>query len=236
MRFLSLLPVLALLISLATPCTAVDLSQDEAKRILEETKTIASYVDLTGEEDYMGKPENVIRAALFGCYDAKATFDAVQGELKEAGKPPLPTSSALISVNGKSLAANHVVRRDDAPEKFTGVPDGFTCFMPRSAVELAALYFTGHRIKEHVAPKGDELFGNVILSDEGYFVSIDGLGDAATESVLKKVEPQGDGFVLTGDVIEVMEGGGKPGTFRLVLKPGEEPGTWKRQYTEEGTK
>ena len=66
-------------------------------------------------------------------------------------------------------------------------------------------------------------------------MSIDGLGDAATESVLKKVEPQGDGYVLTGDVVEVMEGG-TPGTFRLVLVPGEAPGTWKRRYTEEGTK
>ncbi len=237
MRFFYLLPVLALLLSLVliTSGMAADLSQDEAKRILEETKTIASYVGLTGEEDYEGKPENVIRAALFGCTDAKAVFDAVQGERKEAGKPPLPGSTALFSVNGKAVTANNVLRRDDAPDKFKGVPDGFTCFVPRHAVELSALHFTGHQIKKHVAPKDDELFGNVILNDKGYFVSIDGLGDAATESVLKKVEPQGDGYVLTGDVVEVMEGG-TPGTFRLVLVPGEAPGTWKRRYTEEGTK
>ncbi len=239
MKFFSLVSVLAVSLSffLAQSGVAADLSQDDAKRLLKDTTTIAAYLELKGESDYAGKPENIIKAALFGCYDAKMAFAYAQGERKEAGKPALPATTALFTVNGKAVPANQVLRREDAPDVFKNLPESLTCFMTRDAVALAALHFTGHGIKEHRAPKGDEFFGETRLNDKGYFVSIDGLGDTATESVLKKISPKGDGFVLTGEVIQVMgdpDEHKKPGTFRLELMPGEAPGTWKRQYSEAG--
>ena len=179
--------------------------------------------------------QNVIKAALFGCFDAKNEFNIEQDMRKEAGKQPLPGTSAMFSVNGTAVPANSVFFRHEAPNVFKGLAKSFTCFITRQAVEVAALRFTGHRITKHVAPKDDELLGETLLNDKGYFVSIEGLGDAPTDAELKKVEPQGDGFLLTGDVVDVFVDGidhKKPSTFRLVLTPGEAPGTWKRQYVE----
>ncbi|MBE6440814.1 MAG: hypothetical protein E7022_00560 [Desulfovibrio desulfuricans] len=238
-KILPLLSMLAISLSLApaAPGMAADLSQDDAKRLLKDTATIASYLELKGESDYTGKPQNIIKAALFGCYDAKSAFAYAQEGRKEAGKPTQPGTTALFTVNGKAVTADQILRREDAPDAFKNLAESFTCFMTRDAVALAALRFTGHRVKEHSAPKGDEFFGDVLLNDKGYYVSIDGLGDAPTEAVLKKVVPQGDGFVLTGEVVEVMgdpEEHKKPGTFRLELTPGDVPGTWKRRYSEKG--
>lgn len=240
MKILPLLSILAVSLTLApaAPGLAADLSQNEAKRLLQDTTTIAAYLDLKGESDYENKPGNVIKAALFGAYDAKMSFAYEQQRLKEEGKKPLPGNAALFSVNGQPVRADMVLRREDAPDVFKNLSESFTCFITRDAAELAALHFTGHAIKEHSALKGDEFFGDTILNDKGYFVSIDGLGDTATEAVLKKVAPQGDGFVLTGEVVEVMgdpDERKKPGAFRLELKPGDAPGTWKRQYTEKDT-
>ena len=233
----SLLSVLALSLSLllATSGMAADMSQAEAKRLLEDTKMIASYLDLKGESDYAKMPQHIIEAALFGCYDAKMQFAYEQEQRKETGKPALPGTSALFTVNGKAVTADQVLRREDAPDLFKNLAESFTCFITRDAVSLAALQFTGHALKKHSVPKGNEFFGDSLLNDKGYFVCIDGLGDAPTEAVLKKVTPQGNGFLLTGEVIEVMgdpEEHKKPGTFRLELTPGDVPGTWKRQYTE----
>lgn len=236
-KVLLLLSILAVSLSIApaAPGMAADLSQDDAKRLLDDTTTIAFYLEIKGESDYVGKPQNIIKAALFGCYDAKSAFAYAQEERKEAGKPTLPGTTALFTVNGKAVRADQILRREDAPDMFKNLAESITCFMTRDAVALAALHFTGHALKEYSEPKGDDFFGEVILNDKGYFVSIDGLGDAAKEAVLKKVEPQGDGFVLTGEVVEVMgdpEEHKKPGTFRLELKPGDVPGTWTRQYFE----
>lgn len=238
-KVLPLLSILAVSLSLApaAPGMAADLSQDDAKRLLKDTTTIAAYLELKGESDYANKPENIIKAALFGAYDAKMTCAYEQDQRKEEGKPALPGTTALFAVNGQPVAADQVLRREDAPELFKNLSESFTCFITRDAAALAALHFTGHAVKEHNAPKGDGFLGDTLLDDKGYFVSIDGLGDAATEAVLKNVAPQGDGFVLTGEVVEVMgdpDEKEKPGTFRLELKPGDVPGTWKRQYSEKG--
>ena len=237
MKNFSLVSILALSLSLALakPCLAADLSQDDAKRLLEDTTTIATYLEFKGESDYTGKPENIIKAALFGCFDAKSRFVFEQEQRKEDGKKPLPDTTALFTVNGRPVTADQILSREDAPALFNNLSEKFTCFISRDAVALAALHFTGHSIKEHRAPKGDERFGDTLLNDKGYFVSIDGLGDAPTEAVLKKITAQADGFILTGEVIEVIgdpDEHKKPGTFRLELKPGEEPGTWTRQYSE----
>ena len=235
------LPILGISISLAlaTPIMAADLSPKDAQRLLNDTKMLFSYLGLKGESDYAAKPENIIKAALFGCFDAKMSFNFEQEERKEAGKAALPKTTPLFKVNGKAVTANQVLMRDDAPNLFKNVPESFTCFIVKDAIALGALYFTGHSIKKHTAPKGNELLGDTLLNDKGYYVSIEGLGDAATESELKKIKPQGEGFVLTGKVVEVMDGGeeqNKAKIFRLELKPGEAPGTWKRQYIEKPIK
>ncbi len=241
LKILPMLSFLALSLTFvpAKQCRAADLSQQEAEHILEDTATIASYLGLKGESDYVNKPQNIIMAALFGCYDAKMRFHFEQEQRKEAGKQALPGTTPLFTVNGQSVTADQVMTREDNPKLFKKMPDSCTCFITRNAVTLAALQFTGHTVKKHQAPKGNEFFGESILNDKGYFVSIDGLGDAPTEAVLKKVAPRGQGFLLTGEVIEVLgdpDEKKKPGTFRLELTPGDAPGTWKRQYSEKAPK
>lgn len=236
-----LLSIMTLLLSLAlsTSVMAADLSQDDAKRLLKDTKTIASYLELKGESDYAGKPQNVIKAALFGCFETKNEFNIAQDTRKEEGKQPLPETAAMFSVNGTDVPANSVLFRHENPNAFKGLSESYTCFITRQAVEIGALRYTGHRITKHVAPKGDEFLGETLLNDKGYFVSIEGLGDAPTSAELKKIEPKGDGFVLTGDVVEEFidhDEHKKPSTFRLELTPGEAPGAWKRQYSEQVAK
>ena len=238
-RVCSLFTVLAVMAAFipARPGSAATLPQQEAERLLSDTYTLLCYMDLTGEADYADKPQNVLRAALFGAYDAKMGFAYEQEMRTEAGKPPLPANAPLFSVDGKPLPADQVVRRDeDSTGIFNNLPEEFTCFITKEAVELAAPYFTGHRFGEHVDPGELEGLGRVILNDKGYFVSIDGLGDPGSEPVLKQIEPQGNGFVLTGEIEEYM---GDPDetkaapAFRLELMPGEVPGAWKRQYTQQ---
>ncbi|MCR4665754.1 MAG: hypothetical protein K5657_00470 [Desulfovibrio sp.] len=238
-RYLSFSVILgASLIFSPDLCKASDLSKQDAKRVLSETATIASYLGLSGESDYVKAPGNIIKAALFGAYNAKNIFVYEQEKRKEEGQKPLPASSPLFTVNGQTVSANQVLLRSENPEAFKNRAESFTCFLTREAVEGAALHFTGHSVKKHAAPKGDDFFGETLLTDKGYFVSIDGLGDAGTEAVLQDISKKGEGFLLTGDVIEVIgdpEEMRKPGTFRLVLSPGEKAGTWKRQYTENGS-
>ena len=236
---LSLLSIAIITLSLALPKPgiAATLSQEEAKRLLIDTSTIATYLTLKGESDYANKPDNIIKAALFGAFDAKMEFTFEQEQRKEEGKQTQSDTTAMFTVNGQPVTADQVLMREEAPEIFKNLSEKFTCFVSKEAVALAALHFTGHSIKNHKAPKGDEVLGDTLLNDKGYFVSIEGLGDAPTEAVLKSVSPQGDGFVLRGEVVEVMgdpEEMEKPGKFCLELKPGDVPGTWKRQYSEIG--
>ena len=229
-----LLPALCLTLAAlcAMPCTAAALSRDEAVQILYDTHTIAGYVGLYGEPSYAGKPQNVLAAALFGAYDAKMMFRYQQDQRREEGKKPLPPSSPLFTAGGRSLAASQVLTRDDAPDLFRGLPEQYSAFVSREAAEIAALRYTGHAVKQHAAPAGNEFLGEVILNGKGYFVCIDGLGDLMHEPVLRQLSQKGSGFLLSGDIEQVMgdEGNAVPDTFTLELAPGDAPGTWKRQY------
>ncbi len=219
----ALLVLLAL--CLALPASASALSKKEAEAILQDTFTIHGYMELDGEKDYAGKPGNVAAAALFGAFDAAMA--------RQAEERPQPKNAPLFTVAGQALAPGELVMRDGNPGLFKGRPSKYNCFASRRAAELAALRFTGRGIKTHVAPKEGMLAGT-ILTDKGYFFAIDGLGDLGVEPVLKKIEPKGAGFVLTGVVEATMDGGddgGKPAAFRLVLEPGDAPGTWKRQLS-----
>ena len=111
------------------------------------------------------------------------------------------TITEKVALTGLSLhlAPGEFVMRDGNPGLFKGRPSKYNCFASRRAAELAALRFTGRGIKTHVAPTEGVLAGT-ILTDKGYFFAIDGLGDLGVEPVLKKIEPRGSGFVLTGEI------------------------------------
>ena len=227
-----LLAFLALALVLALPGSAQALSEEEAKAVLQDTYTIHGYVDLDGEKDYAGKPANVVAAALFGAFDAAMSRSAEQDRRKEEGEKPLPKDAPLFTVAGQALAPGEVVMRDERPSLFKGRPEEFNVFVSRRAAELAALRFTGREIETHTAPK-DGMLAGTVMTDKGYFVSIDGLGDLPEEPALKKIEPKGSGFVLTGELVQTMgdEPSAKPVLFKLVLAPGAKPGTWKRQFS-----
>ncbi|MBQ7618002.1 MAG: hypothetical protein IJS50_03930, partial [Desulfovibrio sp.] len=124
-----------------------------------------------------------------------------------------------------------VLYRDDAPELFTDIPDEYTVLIRRHAAELAALRYTGHKIKEHRATKDKEFPS--MLNDLGYFVAIEGLGDLASEELLKTIEANANGFLLQGEIRAVMDDTDEhPSTFSLSLSQGEVEGTWRRQYEE----
>ncbi|MBO4368502.1 MAG: hypothetical protein J5803_00140, partial [Desulfovibrio sp.] len=173
--FFSILLVTSFLM-LPTKAMAAELSQADAKRLLQDTALIESYLNLKGESDYVGDPLNIIKAALFGAFDAKMSFLYKQENRKEEKKDLLPQNAPLFVVDGKSVTADQVIMRDEASDLFKNLPETCTGFITRNAVELAALYFTGHRIKEHKAPKGDEMLGDTILKENGYYISIEGLG------------------------------------------------------------
>ncbi len=217
----------------AMPCSAANLSRQEAERILLDTHTISRYVGLNGESDYAGKPQNIIFAALFGAFDAKMYYAYEQEELREQGKKPKSPAAPVFTAGGRSLAPSQVLVRDDAPDMFKGLPEEYTAFISREAAEIAALRYTGHALAKHEAPQGHDLFGKVILDAKGYYVCIDGLGDLPEDVVLKQFSSSGKGFLLRGEITQSMgdEGDEGPETFRLELTPGDAPGTWKRQYT-----
>ena len=206
------------------------LSFDEARRIVQDTFTTWLYVGVKDEADYAA-PENVIRAALFGAYDARAGFDYEQSLKKEKGEKPAPLSALLFSVGGQSVAAQQVVRQEDNPALFKGVPPvrmewGDTprnVCIDRRAVELAALRFTGHAVTKHAAPK------DVLLNEAGYFMLLDGLGDTGREAQLERVTPSGKGYVLSGTLKNLMDDGRPDESFRLTVAPGDAPGTWRRE-------
>ncbi len=221
-----------------TNCIALELTHEEAEKILKNTATMSWYMDINGENDYKKDDINIIRVALFGLFDAKTEFLYNQEQIVEKGKKKLPENTPLFTVNGKAVTADQVVMREDSPQLFKDISDDFMCFMTRDAVSLAALYFTGHNLKEHIAPKDNDMIGEVLLNKNGYFIGIEGMGDTATEAKLKNIAPQGNGFVLTGEVVEIASGEpseqSTPWSFRLELAPGDAPGTWKRQFTEQG--
>ncbi len=224
---------LAVSVLCALPCRAADLSRQEAEGILQDTHTIAGYMEIAGESDYAAKPDDVIAAALFGAFDAKMAYAWRQEQRKESGKKPLDPSVPLFTVAGQALAPSEVVLRSEAPDRFKGLSDRHTAFISRKALELSSLRYTGHAITRHAAPEGSDLLGDVILNDKGYFVCIDGLGDLMVEAVLRQVSPQDGGYLLTGELLQSMgDDGARPGEFKLILTPGEVPGTWKRQYVE----
>ncbi|MBO7410371.1 MAG: hypothetical protein J6T92_00450 [Ottowia sp.] len=212
------------------PLKEVELSLAEAKRIVQDTFTIWLYVGVKDEADY-ARPENIIRAALFGAYDARAGFNYEQAMKKDKGEAPAPLSTPLFSVGGRSVTAQQVVLQEDKPALFKGVPPvktewgeaPYNVHLDRQTVELAALRFTGRAVTKHTAPK------DVHLNEAGYFMLIDGLGDSFREPQLARVEPRGKGYVLSGTLNNEMDDGQPDESFRLTLAPGDAPGTWRRE-------
>lgn len=209
---------------------SAELSFDEASRIVQDTFTIWLYVGVKDEADY-AKPENVIRAALFGAYDARTGFDYKQAMKKDEGEKPAPLSAPLFSVGGRSVAARQVVLQEDKPALFKGLPTvkmewgemPYNVHIDRQTVELAALRFTGRAVTKHIAPK------DVHLNEAGYFMLIDGLGDTGREPQLARVEPRGTGYVLSGTLKNEMGDGQPDESFRLSIAPGDAPGAWRRE-------
>nr|MCR5220379.1 hypothetical protein [bacterium] len=82
---------------------------------------------------------------------------------------------------------------------------------------------TGHKVTRHVAS------APTLLTDAGYFVVIDGLGDSGKEPKLHAVTPIAGGFLLTGEIANVFDDDEPPVEyFELKLAPGDAPGCWKR--------
>ena len=207
-----------------------ELSFDEASRIVQDTFTIWLYEGVKDEADY-AKPENIIRAALFGAYDARAGFNYEQAMKKDKGEAPAPLSTPLFSVGGRSVAARQVVLQEDNPALFKGLPTvkmewgemPYNVHLDRQTVELAALRFTGRTVTKHIAPK------DVHLNEAGYFMLIDGLGSTGREPQLARVEPRGTGYVLSGTLKNEMDDGKPDESFRLTIVPGDAPGAWRRE-------
>jgi hypothetical protein len=232
-KAIPLLAGLALCLAAVQPAQAGGLSKADAEAVLMDTYTIRTYCDLSGEKDYAGKPENVLRAALFGAYSAFHGRLYEQESRKEEGKPPLPESQPVISAGGLSAGMDQFASSSDNPDFFKGRPEQCTAFISRRAAEAAALHYTGHVLEKHMSlPSGDEAFG-AVLDDKGYCIDLEGLGDFFETLAIKKIEPAGEGYVLSG-VVEPgpEEESSAPVNFKLVLTPGDKPGTWRRQYSD----
>ena len=215
---------------LSFPVLAADLSEEEAKSIMYDTFTISEYTGLNGESDYAQNHGSIILAALFGAFDAKMGFAYDQECRRENGEEPLPKDLPLFTVAGRSLAPSAVVLRGESPEFFTGMPEQYTALVSREAVELAALRYTGHAVLEHRVPDANTIFSDIALTDRGYLIGVDGLGDIPMDIVLKAMSREKDGYILRGELIDYNAEDGEPDTFTLALYPGDAPGTWKRQY------
>lgn len=232
----NMLPRLFALCALMAAATTVlaapaALSRREAEKVLQETFAVATYVELNGEEDYAGRPQEIIRAALFGAFDALMERLAEQDQRKARGEPPLPAHAPLITVARRSIPADRVLLRSASPAAFRGLPEQYTVFADRKAVELAALRYTGHAVTRHMAPGGKGYLGDTILNDGGYYMNIGELGEAAEEPRLRTIMPRGAGYVLRGDLVQLFKDAKRPpAAFTLELTPGDAPGTWKRRY------
>lgn len=154
--------------------------------------------------------------------------------LQEEGKPPLPDSVPVISAGGMSVGKDQFVRFKDDPAFFKGRPERCSVFFTRKAAEAASLRYTGRVLGAHMSlpfRSDDDTFG-AVLEEKGYYLEIDGLGDYFETLHLKKVEPHESGFVLTGEIEPGPDDDSPVKDFRIVLTPGDRPGTWRRQYTE----
>lgn len=205
---------------------AEPLSKKEANKILQDTYLIFEYLKFTGEPSYKN-PANIIKAALFGAHEVRHSFDFKQEEAQEAGKKLLPESTALFKIQNQAFVAKDVVFRSNNASLFKGLPEEYNVFVSRKACELAALRFTGHSIKLHMAPDQDTK-----LTAKGYFISIEGLGDILSEAHLKKINETQNGYILSGVIESEQEESGKKKHFTLELTRGEVPGTWLRTYSE----
>lgn len=219
--------------------SAAEISPTDAEEVLQDTLTLDVYVGIRDENDFRGKPQNVIKAALFGAFDAKMKFLYEQAMLREKGLKTASADSTLFSVDGRALSADQVVSNDEKPEIFRSLPkpggegpDQYTHFIGKQAVELAALRFTGHKISHHAAPDD-----SVLMTEKGYFVVIDGLGDSGREAKIEHISPQGEGCILSGKIENLFDDGkARFEDFTLQLVPGDAPGTWKRISFAQGTK
>ncbi|MCR4667695.1 MAG: hypothetical protein K5657_10490 [Desulfovibrio sp.] len=212
------------------------MSKENAEKIFNETHTIYIQTGNTGESSYI-KEENILKAALFGAYDAKIHFLDEQDRLREAGKPLHPDSFPLLNEGGRIFTADMVqFKWDNAdPDLFNEIPEIYDIFISRDAVEIAALHFTGHTLKKHISLKGEEFLDDTLTTEKGYYIIVEALGDTYYTSTLENIQKEKDGFVLTGKIKEKPGGDenlAKTVAFRLRLFPGEVSGTWKREYSE----
>ena len=205
---------------------AEKLSNEEATQIMVDAMTIAGYVGIKGEADYQKNPQNILRAALFGGYDAKMEYNFEQSLRKEEGQPLLPADAPLFTINGKTFRPDDVLNREDNPELFEGIPEQYDIFITKQGVELAALRFTGHKVAKHQKLSGEGFLCDTIFSTNGYYLSIEGLGDIGIEPELQSVEETKTGYILHVKLVQVMENEEAPKMIRLELNPGEVADTW----------
>lgn len=243
--------LLALVAAPASSAAGV-LERAQAEQILQDTHSAMSYAGVAVEADFR-KPENIVAAARWGAYDAKAGLQFAREQRREKGLPPGP--DIILGVNGKKLGPEAGQSPDEAPARFQGLPQAqlfdeppnngsgsrtpYNVFVSREAAELAALRYTGHTLPADAVPRGI-LAAGVLAREEGYFFVVDGIGDNGREAVLDSITPKGEGYVLSGTLRDYFgdEGGGsKKTSFTLELAPGDAPGTWKRlSWTETDSK
>ena len=207
------------------------LKKTTAEQIVKDTYLLVGYMGLKGEADY-AVANNIIKAALFGAFDARARFDLEQETRQEEHKKPLPQTSPLFHVQNKAVRAQDVVFRDQQESFFKGLPEECNVFVSLEASELAALRFTGHKIANHASfkDKGELGLGDVRLAKNGYYFTVEGLGDLPMEPELRAIKPKENGYVLTGILNPTMDDGQKERTFTITITPGEVKGTWLRSF------
>ena len=124
-------------------------------------------------------------------------------------------------------------RTEDNPELFEGIPEQYGIFINKKAAELAALRFTGHKLTNHQKLTGECFLCDTIFKNNGYYLSIEGLGDIDVEPELQSVQEQNNTFILEVKLVQVMDGENEaPKIIHLQLNPGEVNGTWKINYIE----
>lgn len=224
---------------------AKTLSFEEAKKILNDSFAVSIFSDT----DYSNH-DNIIRSALAGLYDARATYLYISMERKEKGLKPLPANYPLFKVGNETVLASSVISLEENSPLLKNIPKArmrdsekgwkaygnetyhFSYRIDKKAVELAAPYYTGHKLLKHYAPSaltGDFFAEDVYFDGSYYYLFSDAGHDTGWK--LENVKPDGNGYLLTGTTEDGYEG--TKGKFSLKITPSDEvKGTWKRKWNE----
>ena len=231
--------------------SASEMSKEEAVEILRDTITI-TYNSLPDESRF-DNSDNVIKAALFGAFEAKANFKSKMLPAKEKGQT-VTQSNVLFQVGEEIFYADQVTTQSESPEIFRNIPkpenapDYYTDFISKRAVELAALRYTGHKITKHSAPKNmwlnDKGYFNyfshmqsyinphILINEKGYLIIIEEIGIKMTFKLMEVI-PKNDGYVINALLTQYdyNHSNNEPESIvvKLELIPGDVAGTWKRK-------